>query len=52
MKKQEKRAPKRDKRPIKDLPAKAASAVRGGAEAAVSGRLKWSDIELKRGVDI
>jgi hypothetical protein len=48
MKKQEKRATKRDKKPLKDLPAKAASSVRGGA---VSGRLKWSDIELKRGVD-
>ena len=52
MKKQDKRAKKRKKQPLKNLPARAASAVRGGAEAAVSGRLKWSDIELKRGVDI
>ena len=46
MKKQEKRVTKRNKQPVKDLPAKAASAVRGGA---VSGARKWSDIELKRG---
>lgn len=52
MKKQEKRARKRNKQPLKNLPAKAASAVRGGAESAVSGKLKWSDIELKRGVDL
>ena len=48
MKKPEKRATKRKKQPVKDLPAKAASAVRGGA---VSGLRKWGDIELKRGVD-
>ena len=47
MKKPEKRATKRDKQPLKDLSVKAASSVRGGA---VSGRLKWSNIELKRGI--
>ena len=48
MKKQDKRATKRKKQPVKDLPAKAASTVRGGA---VLGRTKWADIELKRGID-
>jgi hypothetical protein len=49
MKKQKKRATKRHKQPLKDLRAKAAPAVRGGADA-VTGKLKWGDIELKRGV--
>ena len=48
MKKKEKSAPKRNKKPLKDLPAKRASSVKGGA---VSGNLKWGDIELKRGID-
>ena len=48
MKKQEKRATKRNKQPLKDLPAKAAAAVRGGA---VSGHTKWGDVVIKRGID-
>jgi hypothetical protein len=47
MKKQEKRATKRNKQPLKDLRAKAAPAVRGGA-GTVTGTTKWGDIELKR----
>jgi hypothetical protein len=50
MKKKEKRATKRNKQSLKDLRAKAASPVKGGA-GTVSGTLKWGDIELKRGVD-
>ena len=52
MKKQEQRAKKRKKQPLKNLPARAASAVRGGAETLLPASKKWSDIELKRGVDI
>ena len=48
MKKQEKRATKRDRQPLKDLSVKAASSVRGGA---VSGRLKYPNIVLKRGIE-
>ena len=48
MKKREKRATKQSKKPLKDLRAKAASAVRGGTGTA-PGTLKWSNIELKRG---
>jgi len=48
MKKQDKRATKRKKQPLKDLRAKTASPVRGGA-VATFGRLKYGDIELKSG---
>ena len=45
MKKRQKQATKRDKKqPLKDLSAKNASAVKGGA---LPGAKKWSDITLK-----
>jgi hypothetical protein len=47
MKKREKRVTTRSKRPLKELSAKTASTVKGGAIAKIPGTTKWSDITLK-----
>jgi hypothetical protein len=48
MKKREKRATKRTKQPLKELSARTASTVNGGAIATIPGTTKWGDITLKR----
>ena len=48
MKKREKRTTKRSKQPLKELSAKTASTVKGGAIAKIPGTTKWGDITLKR----